>query len=103
MSQFVTGSFKIQFNCDWFISLSNYKLSYHMIGSQLVEIASSFKPITFEESAIFMIKNRKKIAKLMLQSLALSLRAKNQNISLAIYLQLKCDINFLSTCLTPSF
>ena len=41
----------------------------------------------------------------MLQSLALSLwlRAKNQNISLAIYLQLKCDLKFLSTFLTPSF
>ena len=60
MSKFVTGPFKMQFNCDWFISLSDYKLSYHMIGSQLVEIASSLKPITFEENAIFMIKTIKR-------------------------------------------
>ena len=52
MSKFVTGSFKMQFTCDWFISLSNYKLSYHMIGSQLEETESSFKPITFKESVI---------------------------------------------------
>ena len=60
MSKFVSGSIKMQFNCDWFISLSNYKLSYHMIGSQPVETASSLKPITFEESAIFMIKTIKR-------------------------------------------
>ena len=56
MLKFVTGSFKMQFQFDWFISMSDYKLSDCMTGSQLVENMWYFKLVTFEGSVIFMIK-----------------------------------------------
>ena len=48
------------FECDWFIELSDNKLSYNKLSdnnltSELVGNMSFFKPITIEEVVIFMI------------------------------------------------
>ena len=42
------------FECDWFVELSDNKLSDKNLASELVEIGV-FKPITIEEIVIFMI------------------------------------------------
>ena len=42
---------------DWLIELSDYKLSDNNLASELVGKWEFFKPITFEEIVIFMIKS----------------------------------------------
>ena len=44
------------FECDWFVELSDNKLSDNNLASELAENRSFFKPITIEEIVIFMIK-----------------------------------------------
>ena len=43
------------FECDWFVELSDNKLSDNNLASELVGNGSFFKPITIEEIVIFMI------------------------------------------------
>ena len=43
------------FECDWFVELSDNKLSDNNLASELVGNRSFFKPITIEEIVIFMI------------------------------------------------
>ena len=43
------------FECDWFVELSDKKLSDNNLASELVGNRSFFKPITIEEIVIFMI------------------------------------------------
>ena len=57
--QFFKTAFEMKFTIkivngifDFPITLSNYKLSDYVIGSNLIENTWSFKPITFEESVI---------------------------------------------------
>ena len=62
----VIGWFKLQlsmllvdlnynYEFDWFVELSNNKLSDNNLASELVGNTSFFKPITIEEIVIFMI------------------------------------------------
>ena len=44
------------FEFDWFVELSDNKLSDNNLASELVGNRSLFKPITIEEIVIFMIK-----------------------------------------------
>ena len=44
------------FECDWFVELSNNKLSDNNLASELVGNRSFFKPITIEKIVIFMIR-----------------------------------------------
>ena len=44
------------FEFDWFVELSDNKLSDNNLASELVGNRSFFKPITIEEIVIFMIK-----------------------------------------------
>ena len=43
------------FECDWFVELSDNKLSDNNLASELVGNRSFFKPITIEEIVIFTI------------------------------------------------
>ena len=43
------------FECDWFVELSDNKLWDNNLTSELVGNRSFFKPITIEEVVIFMI------------------------------------------------
>ena len=43
------------FECDWFVELSDNKLSDNNLASEIVRKRSFFKPITIEEIVIFMI------------------------------------------------
>ena len=45
------------FEFDWFVELSDNKLSDNNLASELVGNKSFFKPITIEEIVIFMIKS----------------------------------------------
>ena len=45
------------FDCDWFVELSDDKLSDNNLASELVGNSSFFKPLTIEEIVIFMIKH----------------------------------------------
>ena len=64
----VIGWFKLQlkillvdlnynFECDWFVELSDNKLSDNNLASELEENRSFFKPIATEEIVIFIINN----------------------------------------------
>ena len=44
------------FECDWFVELSDNKLSDNNLASELVGNRSFFKPITIDEIVIFVIK-----------------------------------------------
>ena len=44
------------FKCDWFVELSDSKLSDNNLAIELVGNTNFFKPVTIEEIAIFMIK-----------------------------------------------
>ena len=45
------------FECDWFVELSDKKLSDNNLASKLVGNRSFFKPLTIEKIVIFMISN----------------------------------------------